>query len=247
MPKVLVVGGGILGTAHALEAVRRGFDVTQFEAEPEPRASTARSPGALHFSWAAGALDLELSLRSAAESGPSSRRHRPPGFFRRTGSHVVASPRTELEVLRFPSGPARCRDAVAGELLGPRSGARSNPAVDRPDFLASLYSDLDAVVEPRRRARPTPVATSLGATSYRFLGGREVRDFGSDSVTDATGRVHRGDLVVLCPGIRSDLASSALRQPTMLRRSGSRWHRPNRWRPADRPGSATSLAPLGPA
>ncbi len=37
--KVLIVGGGIVGITHALEAIARGFDVEHFEASAELRAS----------------------------------------------------------------------------------------------------------------------------------------------------------------------------------------------------------------
>jgi glycine/D-amino acid oxidase-like deaminating enzyme len=72
------------------------------------------------------------------------------------------------------------------------------------------------VIEPRA-ALDRMRSRLAGLDEYRFRGGREVRDFGADRITDATGRVHRGDLVVLCPGIRSDLTTSALRQPAVLR------------------------------
>jgi glycine/D-amino acid oxidase-like deaminating enzyme len=213
MPRVLIVGGGILGTAHALEAVRRGFDVEQFEAEAEPRASTARSPGALHFSWAAGPLDLELSRRSARAWGELAGTDH-GGFLRSTGSDVVAVTEHEFDVLQHLLARPDAADR-RWELLEPSQVRRSNPAV-RGAILGSLHSDLDVVVEPRA-ALDRLRSHLAGLDAFRFRGGREVRDFGADSITDATGRVHRGDLVVLCPGIRSDLATSALRQPSVLR------------------------------
>ena len=39
--RVTIVGGGILGTTHALEAVGRGHEVVQLEREAEARVATA--------------------------------------------------------------------------------------------------------------------------------------------------------------------------------------------------------------
>jgi glycerol-3-phosphate dehydrogenase len=41
--RVAIVGGGILGTAHALEAIARGHEVVQFEREAEARGATVRN------------------------------------------------------------------------------------------------------------------------------------------------------------------------------------------------------------
>ncbi|MDT7591329.1 MAG: hypothetical protein QOH45_860, partial [Pseudonocardiales bacterium] len=35
--RIVVIGGGALGTMHAAELVRRGHQVTQLEREPEAR------------------------------------------------------------------------------------------------------------------------------------------------------------------------------------------------------------------
>jgi len=43
--RVVVVGGGVLGTMHAREAVRRGHDVLQIEREADPRGASVRNFG----------------------------------------------------------------------------------------------------------------------------------------------------------------------------------------------------------
>lgn len=213
MPRILIVGGGILGTFHALEAVRRGWDVSHFDASAEPRASTARSPGTLNWSWAASGLDLALSLRARAAWGDLT--GSAPGIeLRCTGSMVLATTLEEVGVIgRLAArGDARQRD---WRMLDEAAIRSTNPAVQGV-ALSALHSRIDGVVEPR--AVLGQLRDLLARhDSYRFLGGREVHDFGRGSVTDTTGRVHRGDLVVLCPGRSSSLTNSALRQPAVLR------------------------------
>src|SRR6478752_2895322 len=61
--RVTIIGGGIIGTAHALEAVRRGHQVTHLEREVEARGATVRNFGLV---WVSGRAEHELdaSLRS---------------------------------------------------------------------------------------------------------------------------------------------------------------------------------------
>jgi FAD dependent oxidoreductase TIGR03364 len=214
MPRALIVGGGVLGTFHAFEAIDRGWEVQHFDAEPEPHEATARSPGAITSSWAGEGLDLELSLRARATWDALSDRW--PGLrLRSTGSLVVALSADEMAVLEdvagLPSAPER-----EWRLLDPGEARSLNPALGGA-ILGALHSPLDALVEPREVLEQ--VRRELDRHEhYHFRGGVEVRDFDAGSVTDSRGRVVRGDLVVLCPGTRTDLATSITAPPAVLKR-----------------------------
>src|SRR4029077_2399136 len=56
--RVTIVGGGILGTTHALEAVGRGHEVVQLEREAEARGATVRNFGLI---WESGRATDELA------------------------------------------------------------------------------------------------------------------------------------------------------------------------------------------
>lgn len=43
MDRAVVVGGGVLGIMHALQARRRGMDVVHLEREPAPRGASVRN------------------------------------------------------------------------------------------------------------------------------------------------------------------------------------------------------------
>ena len=43
--RVIVVGGGVLGTMHAVAARRRGLEVVHLEREPGPRGASVRNFG----------------------------------------------------------------------------------------------------------------------------------------------------------------------------------------------------------
>jgi FAD dependent oxidoreductase TIGR03364 len=215
MPRALVVGAGILGTLHAREALRRGWSVVHFDAEAEPHDATVRSPGALSPSWAVDGLELALSVESrrlwddlAGEI--------PDLHLRPTGSIVVSLTDAESELLRYAldAGGATLR---GWELLDSAAVLAHNPGLG-PQVRAGLWSPLDATLEPRTML-PTLRAHLLGSGAYEFHGGWEVHEFDANSVTDTTGRVTRGDLVVLCLGSRAALVSSMLSSPNLLRRS----------------------------
>lgn len=61
--RLVIIGGGILGTAHALAAIGRGHEVVHLEREVEARGATVRNFGLV---WVSGRSDseLELTLRS---------------------------------------------------------------------------------------------------------------------------------------------------------------------------------------
>lgn len=209
--KVLIVGGGIVGITHALEAIARGFDVEHFEASAEPRDATPRSPGTLHFSRAASGVELRAA-RDAAERwqalGVGSAVASP------TGSLVIARDDNELALLEMlgsrPDAPERGWSVLDVE------GTRAvNPAL-AGRVTGSLHSGLDIVVQPRLLLEQLHRRLS-DHSGYRFHGGTKIRDVGGDSIEDANGRVHRGDLVVLCTGSDSDLTMSAIGRPAQIR------------------------------
>ncbi len=49
--RVIVVGGGVLGTMHAVAARSRGFEVVHLEREPDARGATVRNFGLV---WVSG-------------------------------------------------------------------------------------------------------------------------------------------------------------------------------------------------
>ncbi len=213
MARVLIVGGGILGTSHAIEALQRGWEVTHFEASAEPRASTPRSPGALHFSRCAPGLELDLA-RSAADSWRRLAARWDPALIRESGSVVVATDDQEATVLSELARRVDAEDRTFSYLDA--DAVHAAYPLFGPDVTAALRSDLDLVVEPRGMLDALRKILHTD-DRYSFKGGVEVRDVDADSVTADTGQTHKGDLVVLCTGCRSDLTVSVLRQPSIIR------------------------------
>src|SRR6202050_5935569 len=83
--RVIIVGGGVLGTMHAVAARRRGFEVVQLEREAEARGASVRNFGLVWMSGRRAGAELRLALR--ARELWEELAGRVPGLgFRRAGS-----------------------------------------------------------------------------------------------------------------------------------------------------------------
>ncbi|RDI48945.1 FAD dependent oxidoreductase TIGR03364 [Nocardia mexicana] len=193
--RLVIIGGGILGTAHALAAIGRGHEVVQLEREAQARGATVRNFGLV---WVSGrsANELDITLRSRRlweEIGG-----KVPGIgFRPAGSITLV--RTEAELAVAEAAAAGPTAAERGfELLDPDRVRALNPAL-RGKFLAGLHCSTDAAVESRQ-AMPALRAYMEATGRYTFYAGTEARTITGGTVVDDRGRRFDADLVLVCPG-----------------------------------------------
>ncbi len=194
--RVVIVGGGVVGTMHAWAATRAGHDVVQLEADAEPRRASVRNFGLVWVSGRAPGTELDLALRARElwqELGSTI-----GGIgLRSDGSLTVAQHPAELAVMEeLVAQPDADRRGV--RVLDADETRARNPAV-RGELLGALFCSRDAVVEPRQ-VLPALRATLESEGRYEFIGGRVATHVESGRVADHTGAVHGGDLVVVCPG-----------------------------------------------
>jgi len=192
---VVIAGGGVLGTMHAVAARRRGFEVVQLEREAEARGASVRNFGLVWVSGRKPGPELALALRARelwAELGA-----RVPGLgFRAAGSLTLAAGDAELALLKEAAALSDAEQR-GFELLDPPGVRVVNPAL-RGEFAGGLYCRLDGIVEPRQ-VLPA-LRGHLAGDGYTWLPGREVTEVTPNAVRDHTGAWHHCDLVVLCPG-----------------------------------------------
>ena len=203
--RVVVVGGGVLGTMHAVMARRRGFEVVQLEREAEARGASVRNFGLIWVSGRKAGPELSLALRARelwAELGAQV-----PGIgFRPAGSLTLATGDAELALLKEAAARPDA-DQREFELLDPAAVRAVNPAL-RGEFAGGLFCRADAIVEPRQvlpalrgyLAARGEGPRGEGQSGYEWLPGREVTEIAPNAVRDHTGAWHQCDLVVLCPG-----------------------------------------------
>ncbi|HXQ76136.1 MAG TPA: TIGR03364 family FAD-dependent oxidoreductase [Acidimicrobiales bacterium] len=194
--RVVIVGGGVVGTMHALEAVRRGWEVVHLEADAGPRRASVRNFGLVWLSGRAAGRELELGLR-ARELWESTAAAAPGVGLRANGSLTVATHPAELALMEEMAARP---DAVARQLaVLDGDGVRAaNPAV-RGKVLGGLLCRRDAVVEPGAVLGALR-ALLLEGDRYRWLPGRRAVEVGTGTVVDHLGDDHRASVVIVCPG-----------------------------------------------
>jgi len=220
MDRVVVVGGGVLGLMHVVQARRRGYEVVHLEREAGARGASVRNFGLIWVSGRAPGAELDLALRARQrweEIGTAV----PGTGFRPHGSLTLAADEAELDLLKQA---AAMPDASQRrfELLDPGAVREVNPAL-RGYCTGALLCRNDALVEPRlvpaalrshllaggSGAEPAAAGSSAAASGgsagsagsgYTWLPGREAVEVAPGAVRDQTGTWHGGDLVVLCPG-----------------------------------------------
>lgn len=193
--RVVIVGGGVLGTTHAWHAIERGHSVVQLEREVEARGATVRNFGLV---WVSGRADFELAAALRARD-----------LWEQMGDQVAGigfRPAGSLTLLRSPGEVAVAEEVAARpdagsrgfNVLDPEAARAINPALGGK-FVAALHCSRDAAVESRQ-ALPAIRARLLQTGRYSFVPGSEARSIDGGVVRDDRGRVYDGDLIMLCPG-----------------------------------------------
>ena len=62
--RVVVVGGGVIGTMHALLAVEAGHEVVHIERDSQPVSASIRNFGLVWVSGRAAGAELAMALRA---------------------------------------------------------------------------------------------------------------------------------------------------------------------------------------
>jgi glycine/D-amino acid oxidase-like deaminating enzyme len=193
--RVVIVGGGILGTMHAVMARRHGYAVTHLEREPGGRGASVRNFGLVWVSGRRAGPELALALRARALWAEIAELAPGTGF-RPAGSLTIATDEAELAVMHEAAALPDAKQREF-EVLSPDEVRSVNPAL-RGEFLGGLYCRADAIVEPRV-ALPA-LRAGLSGPSYEWRPGHEAVEVEAGAVRDQHGTWHRGDLVVLCTG-----------------------------------------------
>jgi FAD dependent oxidoreductase TIGR03364 len=194
--RVVVIGGGILGTMHAWHAVKRGMHVTHVEREAGARGASVRNFGLVWVSGRAPGPELALGLR-ARELWDEVAADCPGTGFRPAGSLTVATDEPAVSALELA---ADLPDAAArGFQLLDADEARARCQALGADVLAALFCERDAIVEPR--LTPAAIRARLVQSSrYTWRPGRHIVDTDSAGAIDDLGQRHPADLTVVCTG-----------------------------------------------
>ncbi|MBV6700195.1 TIGR03364 family FAD-dependent oxidoreductase [Kitasatospora aureofaciens] len=191
---VVIVGAGIIGLAHAFEALANGLSVTVVERDRQPVGASVRNFGHCCISAQEGEL-LSLAQRSR------------PGWLRaaeaaglwaeEAGTLVVARSATEaavLEELRADRGG----DAVELRTAAQAAAALGRAAGDDRDLVGGAFLPADLRVNPREAA-PGLARWVAEQPQGRILWGTAVTGIETGTVHTTRGPVH-GERILVCVG-----------------------------------------------
>ncbi|MGY0020732.1 TIGR03364 family FAD-dependent oxidoreductase [Streptomyces sp. YJ-C3] len=191
---LVVVGAGIVGLAHAVEAVRRGLRVTVVERDRRPVGASVRNFGHCCVTAQRGEL-LDLATRS--RTGWLDAAARAGLWAPEAGALVVARSATELAVLE-ELREERGTDAVRLRTRDEVGDALGRPADERGDLAGGALLPADLRVNPREAA-PRIAAWLAEQPGVRVLWGTNVTGVESGTVHTSRGPVH-GDQLLVCVG-----------------------------------------------
>ena len=200
MARVVIVGGGIIGTMHAYFAIKAGHEVIQVERDSVAGSASVRNFGLIWVSGREVGSELTLALRSRQLWEEIGTRLDTIGF-RANGSLTIASNAAEWEVM---NRAAAMPDALLRgfELLTADEVRKLEPSL-QGKFIGALLCSKDAAVEPNLLL--TGLRSFLESQSgYQWIPNFEVVEYSdADSlhrITDIHGSTITGDYMALCTG-----------------------------------------------
>ena len=199
MKRVLIVGGGIIGTMHAVLAAEKGFAVTHLERDMKPQSASIRNFGLIWVSGRLAGAELDLALR--ARTLWDSIGSRADIGFRANGSLTIAQTEAEFTVIQEAAGMSDAQ--IRGfRVLNKKETIAIEPEL-AGNYVGALQCSTDAAVEPsllldglRNYLKSFP--------EYTWVPNFEVVDFFHDEngnhVSDLSGRKYSGDFLAICAG-----------------------------------------------
>ena len=199
MKRVLVVGGGVIGTMHAVLAAEKGFAVTHLERDMKPQSASIRNFGLIWVSGRASGPELDLALRARTLWGDVG--SKADIGFRANGSLTIARSDAEYTVIQEAAAMADA-DQRGFKVLDRNQTIALEPQL-AGKYVGALQCTTDAAVEP---------AMLLGGLRaylatfphYSWVPEFEAIDFYHDEsgnhVTDIAGRKYSGDYLAICAG-----------------------------------------------
>ncbi len=194
--RVVVVGGGVVGTLHAYLALRAGAEVEHLERDAAPHGATVRNFGLVWVSGRRAGAELALAQRSR-DLWEEIAGEVPGVGFRANGSLTVVADGPEADLaraaLQLPDAAER-----GFEWRDWSEARRVNPVLEG-DFAGALWCSRDAAVESRRALGALREAM-YETGRYHYSPRTEVVGVHDGGVRDHRGEFHGADRTYLCVG-----------------------------------------------
>jgi FAD dependent oxidoreductase TIGR03364 len=199
MKRVVVLGGGIIGSMHAFFALKAGFEVVQVERDVEALSASVRNFGLIWVSGREAGAELDLALRARTlweEVGSATNIG-----FRGNGSLTIARTDSEFGVLQEAAAMSDAKTREF-ELLHKREVEKREPLL-AGNYVGALRCALDGAVEPAMLFVGLREYL-LRNKNYQWINNYEAINFhhneNGNHIRSAGGVEISGDYMALCPG-----------------------------------------------
>lgn len=200
MARIVIVGGGVIGTMHAYLALSLGHEVIQVERDLVAQSASVRNFGLIWVSGRATGAELKLTLRSR-ELWEEIGKEVPSTGFRSNGSLTIASNAAEWEIMHRA---AAMPDALQRgfELLSVEEVKKIEPSL-QGKYLGALLCTKDAAVEPHSLLVGLRAHLST-FSQYQWKPNFEVKNLLTQGEThkieSRNGEIISGDYLAICAG-----------------------------------------------
>ena len=195
MPDVIIVGSGIVGLAHAVTALERGWNVRLFEKDGMPRGASVRNFGAIWPIAQPTGSTRNRALRGVEKWQTLSKA---AGFSceNRGSLHVAYSDDAWQVLTEFVSLQESTHGSL--ELLSPHEIAQRVPHIRQTNLRGGLFSSSECVINPLQ-AIPALVKW-LGENGVSFQFGTPVTQVYDHEIQTSGGKRYRFDKLAICSG-----------------------------------------------
>ena len=199
MKRVVVLGGGIIGSMHAYLALRAGYEVVQVERDPEALSASVRNFGLIWVSGRLAGPELDLAIR-ARELWEEIGNQSEIGF-RANGSLTIAQNDAEFAVIQEAAAMPDS-DIRGFEVLHKVEVLKREPLL-QGKYAGALYCSTDAIVEPPMLFSGLR-SSLLKNKNYQWIPNFEAVNFrhneSGNHISNAQGVSISGDFLVATPG-----------------------------------------------
>ena len=192
---LIIIGGGALGTFHALHALENGLTVRLFEKNKQPQGATVRNfgqvvPSGMNAKWQAYGRESLAIYKNLQKQFDIT--------LRPLGSIYIASNEEETTLLEELAGINRHND-YPSELLTAEACLQKYPGLRADYCRGGLFFPQEITVESREMIHRV-LQYLVSQKGLIYHANTLVRQVEKGNVTDSTGREYQAAKILVCSG-----------------------------------------------
>ncbi len=195
MPNLAIVGSGIVGLAHAVAALDKGWTISVFDRTTTPRGASVRNFGTI---WPIGQPVGPARDRALRGAATWQRLSAEAGFYwkNRGSLHLAYSDDAWQVLMEFTALQQQPDDSLT--LIAPGEIQQISPHIRQANLRGGLFSTTESVVIPGEAI--VALRNWLEAQGVSFYMGRTVTHVGDHELFTGNGNRYPFDRLLVCSG-----------------------------------------------